>query len=272
MLILAIGIVGFVIIAFGGDNSEKAINKVEKLSNLAPGQKVTIPENSNWSNELSALDFEGNKEEFQIDPNNLTDNLSVSFIANYMNSNQTGQLDPITKDDLINTAVEYASNSSEYNPSLPTFKIVPDDGKWSIAVYGEWIGLILRAYKPVEAKNELEILNQFGVNQDPSRLGELKIVAESYESIALAFKNMPVPKTFEQSHTNMIIGMEAIAISLGDLALTVEDPVRALFALKKYTEGSQLFANSLQATIDYIKSAKIIYRQGDGGYYLLNGI
>lgn len=275
MAILAIALVFSVILIFGGEKADLAINKA---SNLVGGEKIKLPDNPNWNTELGALDFKSiatqnldtatSPEDFS----NLTDAVSVSLMSNYLALKQSGEYTLSDAEEIVNGALSYTDKATVYNIEIPKFKVIPDDGQRSVAVYGEWLGLMLKELRPTNAVNELEILEEAINKGDQSRIGELAKVVETYRQIISAMKSIPVPKTFQISHGDMIIGLEITTLAVEDFMLAFEDPFRSIVAMRKYQEGSELFSKNLQATIDYIKANKIAYRQGDGGYYLLYGI
>ena len=274
IFILTVALVVAVIIAFGREKSSGVINSV---NNLVAGEKISIPENPNWQNELGKTTANAELtqgEDGTSTQETTTDIVSRTFMSNYLALEQSGTLDDTSAQKLIDQTLDYIGKTSgSLNIETPKLNIVPDNGKQSIGEYGENLGMILKNNKPKKgAGDEFAILQEAMSKRDPKKIQELQGIVEFYEKMANEITKMPVPKTFVNAHTDIIIGTKAVILGLKEMKTVLDDPFRGLRGLQTYQEGGNLSFEAIKATLDFIKQNKIVYRQGTGGYYLLYGI
>lgn len=276
IFILTAALVVATIIAVGGEKSSEAISFG---SNLVAGEKVEIPEKANWQSELGTLNsFTDTTTDPQsgADPEKTeetaTDSISKSLISNYLTLKQNGSLNQESAQKLIDqtaTMAEGLQNSVVLEVKL---NVIIDGGAQTISNYGENLGRILRNNKPAEAKNEVQIITAALNSKDQSKINELDEIIAVYEKIAAELQKMPVPRTFVESHTDMVKGIKGIAFSLREMNNAFDDPIKSLASTELYGQSVTTFADSLNATKNFISRNKIIYKQGSGGYYLFHGL
>ena len=270
--IIIAALVVAVIIAFGRDTSSQAINLA---NNLVAGDKVSIPDNPNWQNELSGVSRNATSTQTedanQSDGSNLTDTISTTLMSNLMAMNQSGSLDDTSAQILINQSINYIGENNQ-TLLITQLNTIPDNGSQSIADYGENLGMVFKTNSPQEAKQELDIFAQALQSNDPSKIAELDSVIAVYQNIAYQLEKMPVPETFFKAHLDMTNGMIGLASSVAEMKLVFSDPVKSLAALQLYQNSSNTFTQALKATQGFIKQNNIAYKQGSGGYYLLYGL
>jgi len=271
IFILTLALVTSIIIAFGRDKGSTAINFA---SNLVAGEKVSVPENPNWQNELGDVSANTKLGELAEDDTEktVTDNVSISLISNYLAMKRSGTLTQESADKLFSQTLDYINKTGEKTIEIPKLNIIPDNGRQSIADYGENLGNILRNNKPKDSRNEMEIFQQILATKDPKKIDELQEAVYVYNKVLNDITKIPVPKTFVKAHTDIMIGMSAIILGLQEVKFVLNDPVRGLQGIQTYQQGGSLFIESIGATLEFIKQNKIIYKQGSGGYYLLYGI
>lgn len=270
IFILTVALVAAIIIAFGRDKSSEAINFA---SDLVAGEKVSIPENPAWQNELGEVtqNVEPVKIE-DITPETNTDTISKTLVSNYLVLKQNGTLDQTSAQNLVDQTASLV-DQLEGNVVLDIkLNVIPDNGSQTIIDYGENLGNVLKSNKPREVKNEMEIISVAVSSRDPSKIKELGPIITIYEKIANDLVKMPVPKTFVTAHLDMINGVKGIVIALKEIEGVFSDPVKSLSAMQLYQGSITTFTQPLQATRAFIYKNKIIYKQGSGGYYLLYGI
>ncbi len=270
IFILTVALVAAIIIAFGKDKSSEAINFA---SNLVIGEKVSVPENPDWQNELGEV--AKNIEPIKIEDTPLetnTDTISKTLVLNYLALKQNGTLDQETAQKLVDQTASLADQLGG-NVTLDTkLNIIPDNGSQTITNYGENLGNIFKSNKPREVKNEMDIISVAVSSRDPSKIKELDPIIAVYEKIVSDLVKMPVPKTFVLAHLDMTNGVKGIAMALKEMKTVFSDPIKSLSAMQLYQEGMTMFMQAKQATNAFINQNKIIYKQGSGGYYLLYGI
>jgi hypothetical protein len=273
ILIVIIALVAAVIITFGRDKSSTAINFA---SNLVAGEKVSIPENPNWQNELGGISASTTVAQTGEagEATSTTDIISQSLISNYLALKQSGTLDSTSAQNLVDQTANYINqaNNQVVQVTQKYLNIVADNGKQSITDYGENLGNILRNNKPKVVVDERQIITAAVSSKDQSKIDELDGVIAVYEKIVNDLIKMLVPKTFVKAHLDMINGTRGMIISLIEIKTIFSDPVKSLQAIQLYKDGATVSTQAMNATIVFIKKSGIIYEQGSGGYYLLHGI
>ena len=184
VFILTAALVVAVIVAFGRDKSSEAINFA---SNLVAGEKVSVPENPNWQNELSQV--KTNAEPAQIEsntstPETATDTISKTLMSNYLALKQSGTLDAASAQKLVDQTANFV-NQLGSNVVLDTkLNIIPDNGKQTITDYGENLGSILRNNKPAYEESEMDIVKKALETKDLKKLEELGQIINTFTEIS----------------------------------------------------------------------------------------
>ncbi len=272
IFILAAALVGSIIIAFGRDKSSQVINIA---NNLVAGDKVSLPENPNWQNELSGVNANADKvktEGATSAGQTVTDTASISLMSNYLALKQSGKLDDASAQKLIDQTTNYIAE----NTSVPINKIsasdlniVADNGKQSIMDYGENLGTIAKIKSRAAIQNDFGIITQAIQSGDQSKLNELDGVITSYKNIVSKLVKTPVPKTFVKAHLDIVNSTNSMVSALTEMKSALSDPFKGLAALQLYQSSINTLSQATSATISFIKQNNIIYKQDSGGYYLL---
>ena len=275
VFVLTGALVAATIIAFGKDKAGAAINYA---SNLVAGEKVSVPENPNWQNELSDVAPLSDQTQSSDTASqnsgeeNTTDTVSTALVSNYLALKQNGTLDQESAQKLIDQAASYVENSSFKKITAAELNIIPDNGKQTIADYGENLGNILRNNRPKEVKNEMQIVGAAVSSEDSSKINELDGIIVIYEKIANELTKMPVPRTFVKAHLDMVNGTKGAASALREIKIVFSDPIKSLQGMQLYQSSATIFAQALKATGIFLNQNKVAYKQGSGGYYLIYGI
>lgn len=274
IMIITLAFVIFVIVGFG---IEKSSDLVGSSDNLIAGEKILPPTNPNWQEDLDKLNIQ-NKDlsGTEVIPNRdtVTEALSITLASNILTHKQNNTLTERTALDLIDKSLDFVDSTA---PKTDSFKVsdlnvVPNNGQISIKQYGENLGLILKTSRPVNAKNEMQIIGDALQTNNPSKMNELDPVIMNYQNLNEKLVKMPVPQLFVEAHLDMVNGLNQIPSSLKEVKKVFADPMTGLMSLELYNGGVSLFASAISATVDFIKSNKVIYEQGSGGYFLLYGI
>ena len=274
VFVLTGALVAATIIAFGKDKAGSAINYA---SDLVAGEKVSVPENPNWQNELSDVAPLSDQTQSSDTASqnsgeeNTTDTVSTALVSNYLALKQNGTLDQESAQKLIDQAASYVENSSFKKITAAELNIIPDNGKQTIADYGENLGNILRNNRPKEVKNEMQIVGAAVSSEDSSKINELDGIIVIYEKIANELTKMPVPRTFVKAHLDMVNGTKGAASALREIKIVFSDPIKSLQGMQLYQSSATIFAQALKATAIFLNQ-NVAYKQGSGGYYLIYGI
>ena len=265
-----------VITVFG--NEKTNTNSGANLANtLTPGEKISLPQNPNWQNELGEVsqNTEGVQAKEEVGAGGeetATDTISKTLISNYLVLKQNGSLNQESAQKLVDQTANLASQLGGEVTLETKLNIIEDNGKQTMIDYGENLGNILRNNKPQEVKNELEIISSAVNSRDPSKTEELNTIIAVYEKSAEDLIEMPVPQTFVKAHLDMVNGIIGMAMALKEMKTVFSDPIKSLSSMQLYKEGLTIFIQAKQATNVFIIKNNIVYKQGSGGYYLLYGI
>jgi len=273
VFIITAALVVAIIITFGKDKSSTAINFA---SNLVAGEKVTIPENKNWQNELLGVVPNTTivQEEADSSENTVTDTVATTLVSNYLALKQNDSLTGESAQKLINQTIDYVEKTGTKPVKITEsqLNIVPDNGKTSISQYGENLGMIFKNNKPKDPKTTIDIVTRAIQSNDPAKMGEINNIITVYEKIVDDLIKMPVPKTFIKVHLDVINSIKNCTLALKEMKRGLDDPFKSLTNMGLYQKSITTLVRAIQATNNYITQNKIFYKQGSGGYYLLYGI
>ena len=274
VFILIAALVVAIIVAFGKDKSSQAINFA---SDIVAGDKILVPENPNWQDELSGVATNiklAQTETSTSTKETATDTISRTLISNYLALKQNGNLNSTSAQELVDKTISYIGESGGRVAEIfeSQLNIVADNGKQSITDYGENLGNISIRNKPLGTKNEIGVIMKVVQSQDSSQINELSDIIATYKKITGELIQMPVPKTFVRAHIDLVNGVGGIAQALIEIKNVSNDPVSGLVALQIYVKNATLLASVKKAVVDFISQNNISYKQNSGGYYLLYGI
>lgn len=272
LFILTGALVASIVIAFGRDKGSQVINVAQ---NLVAGEQISLPQNPEWQKELGSVTADikpALPSSESVSEQTTTDAVSTSLISNYLALKQNDQLNPESAQKLVDQSLEYIEKTADPKIKASDLKIITDNGRQTIAEYGENLGLILKKNKSSGSENEIAIIEEIIKAQDPEKIDELQGAINTYEKIATDLKKMPVPQIFVKAHIDTVNGMLGIVLGLKEVQQVLIDPFRALNGLRIYQEGGTLFTSAIQASSKFITQNNILYKQGSGGYYLLYGI
>ncbi|MEK7634898.1 MAG: hypothetical protein AAB446_00455 [Patescibacteria group bacterium] len=271
VFIVVAALVFAIIIAFGRDKSSVVINVA---SNLVTGDKISIPENPAWQEELLKANAKAEKVQIENSTSTeetVTDKASIGLISNYLALKQNNKLDSTSAQKLIDQTILYVGQASSPGTKIARsdLKIIPDNGSQSITSYGENLGNIARTKSPAEINKDVALIVALLKSDDQSKLKELDTVITGYKNIVNTLLKMPVPETFVKAHLDIINGTNDMTSALMTVKNVSTDPLKAITSLQLYQTGLTTLTQATSAVITFIKQNNIIYKQGSGGYYLL---
>jgi hypothetical protein len=273
ILIVCAGLVTGIITASG--DRETAATLTAGL--LSKGPQVNIPKNDTWQKDLSPLILKQN--DFSTveasSTSNVTDRVSESLMANYISLRQSGNLNDTSAQILIEQAVKFSETGSTIQVTYTTGNIIvsPDNSKAAITTYGAELGNVFKTNKSAQTKSEILLFSQILESQDKSRISELKDAASIYRHIIASIRNIKVPSSYSAHHIEVLNNLDKIASSIDDMALIFDDPIRSMQAIGTYEAGYAGFSSAInKIRFQIIKTDKVIYKQGESGYYLYYGL
>lgn len=268
LLLITTSFVVFTVLVFGKKNTA---GQQILSSTLRAGDKVDLPNNSNWQNVLTTSDVSENLTA-PTSTSDVSDQISISLISNYLQLKQSDALTPENTQKILDVTTNSILNSNQSQIISAELNIIPDNGRQTIVNYAEDLGKVFKENRPKEVKNEIQIITKALESGDEKNLLEINSIIQVYDTLILDMKSMYVPKTFQKSHLDMVNGLIHISTSLKSIKDTYNNPFGSVSALSSYQNGVNVFLVARKATVDFIIKNKINYEQGSGGYYLLYGI
>lgn len=277
IIVLTIGIVVALVLIF---NQSKVEQGRKSLNNLIAGEKISLPENPNWQQDLGSV---SNLNTNILNPSSktnsststketLTDVVSRSLMSNYLMMKQNGTLDATAAQSIVENSAKYVQAMQSEKIAISGLNLIPDNGEKTMTEYGDRLGNILRQYKNQSKLNEMDIIKESVQNRDPEKIKDLGKISLIYMQIANDLKKMPVPNKFARAHIDIVNGLYGMSSSLNNMQIIFEDPMQGLTAMQNYQTSGTGYLQAIRAIVEFLNTNKISYKQGTGGYYLLHGI
>lgn len=269
-MIIVAALVVSVIIIFGREKSGAAINFA---NNLMVGDKVSMPENTDWERELGKLESITKIAATEAtSTETTTDVVSRTLMSNYLALKQSGLLNDESVQPIIDKTMEFIKKDEAILVTESQLNVVNDNGRISMAQYGDDLGNIFKKRKGEGLGNELEALSALISSKNTSKAEELENIALNYEGIGNELVKMSVPKTFIKVHLDIVNNIRNISSALKKMGTILNDPIGGLVAIQQYQNSAVTFVQAVRAVNDFITQNNIVYKQGSGGYYLFYGI
>lgn len=269
--IITVGLVTSIIIALGRDKASTAINYA---GNIVAGNKVTLPENPEWQNDL-VLTNDTILEEQPLatsTQDTLTDTVSKTVLGNYLLLKQNGTLNQQSAETLVDQSIGII-NSQQDSIAKPVLNITSDNSLGAIEAYGDKLGTIFKINLPSNPETDFGPFIQGAIQEgNPEKLAELQVSIDLHNQVADELTSMLVPKMFADAHTNMIIGIRTSALGLEKIKTLMGDPLLGFVGLQMFQNGKETLYRSVSSVILSINQSGVVYKQGTGGYYLTHGI
>lgn len=277
IIVLTIGIVVALVLIF---NQSKVEQGRKSLNNIIAGEKISLPENPNWQQDLGSisnlntniLNSSSSTDSSSSTNETLTDVVSRSLMSNYLMMKQGGKLDATTAQNIVDNSAKYVQAMQTEKVTVSGLNLIPDNGEKTVIEYGDRLGNILRLYKNQSKLNEMDIIKESVQSRNPDKIKDLEKIALIYMQIANDLKKMPVPNKFARAHIDVVNGLYGMSDSLTSMQSIFEDPMRGLTSMQSYQQSGTTYIKSIQAIVEFLIKNKISYKQGAGGYYLMHGI
>lgn len=279
VFIICSALVISIILSFGKKSTTIAIRELGEggLLSKGPGLDTKIPENQNWQADLSPFTLKSSEVNALVasSTTNLTDKVSQSLMANYLSLRESGNLNNTSADMLINQALEFTEASSVSTSKYSTANILvsPDNSQAAISAYGSELGRIFKINKSAQNRNEMRLFYEIIQSGNKSRISELKDIASTYKQTAEAIRSIRVPSDYISLHLDMLNNLNEIGNSVDEMAVIFDDPMRSIRGVGGYQSSFISFAGVIdKIRLKILKESKVVYKQGESGYYLYYGI
>lgn len=179
-------------------------------------------------------------------PDTLTGKMGIDFMQNIILAKGYGPFGS-SQEEIIDKTIDNLSQEAVYDLyDTPDVIIMSEWGDMDIVNYANSVaGTIMKNNVP-NAKSEIVILKDLLVNEDTSRLTELKSLAEGYRLNRDDILNIPVPTFLVKEHLDLINTINAIHQDITAMTLAIDDPAITLISLKRYQEDAEGLGYAMQ--------------------------
>jgi hypothetical protein len=268
ILILASALVTGIILASGKNSTQS--NREQVVALKTPEVKLSAQNVGDWKKDLSVLPASNNISTTSNET--LTDQVGQSLVANYLALKQQGTLDSDSAQTLIDQTEKFIDNASQSKYTSANIVISNDNSAAAIKTYGSAVGSALKINTPSQPKNEGAIFVEMIKNKDADLAEDLRDIARVYGNIAGSLLKIPVPSSLSSMHLKTINSLQGLAESVDTMSRAQEDPLKSLQGINLYSTSHASFVESLSEIKMGINRKGVIYKQGEGGYYLFFGI
>ena len=225
---------------------------------------VNTNSNSNWQASLDAVQAQsGTSLPAAPDQNvvngllqaaqssNLTDTISRTLLVNITNAKQQGLGDDIpTQTQIVNTAMsQINATASPKNYTAADLDVVTTTSA-SQHDYGNAVMSLLIQNSNGEYAKTMMIIDDVTSKNDGTELVQLPALQKKYQLIAKGLAALPVPKTLEPFHLELVNDYQNLAASYTAMQTLISDPIGGLAGLQQYNtltqDAGQMFINIAQ--------------------------
>ncbi len=170
----------------------------------------------------------------------LTDTFSKNFFALYLSAEQAngGSLTA----DQINAIADQALGQLESSVApAPDFKTAVDikvsgSGPEALKAYAANAEAIISTYDQPLPENQLQYLQDYLTNSDPSALANLAKISTFYQDVATGLAAIPVPQELATKHLALVNSLARVGWEIGDFSRVNTDPLAAMIALDQHPQ------------------------------------
>lgn len=179
---------------------------------------------------------------------NLTEGVSQTLFAKYIQARKDGSSgDSQTQEQLVQDSIANANVPLRGKMYTIADLTVTNNENETIKTFANTSVRIMRAYPDATFAETVRALSIAIDNNDPRAKERLLTIGRAYQNTARDLAKVPVPESYAQIYLKCINVLENAGASFEDMAVVIEDPVRAVAGLKNYnimiTIGTEFFAN-----------------------------
>ncbi len=167
---------------------------------------------------------------------NLTTQVGRTLLVSLSNANAQGLGSDIpTQEQLI----AEATAQLDAQASGPAYAVgdlqITVQSSASVRAYGNAIMKALNAHGGASAQNTYLAIGAITDSQNAAAIAELKTIGAAYRALAEAIAETPVPQTYSPLHLQLANDFAAIAASYPDMQTMLDDPLRGLAGVQRYS-------------------------------------
>jgi len=184
---------------------------------------------------------------------NVTDTISRSLLVNLTSAESQGMGSDIpTQDQLVTQALaQIPSTPSNITPYTSDDLTIVNDSTAALHDYGNAVMNIFLTDSDQEYAKTLVIIDAITTSNDESKVPLFQPIKKKYQLIATALAAVPVPKTLEPFHLELVNDYIKLAANYDGLSMLVSDPIEGLTSVQQYNsltqDAEQMFINIAQS-------------------------
>lgn len=205
----------------------------------------------------------------------LTDVFAQNFFALYISAEQSngGSLSDDQIDALAQQALTQLSSSVTPAPDFKTAAeiTVSGSGPAALVAYAVAAQQVLAAHGTQLPESELQYLQDYLNNADPSTLAHIQQIAAAYQDTAAGLAVLPVPQEAAAAHLALVNALARLGETSTDFSHVDTDPLAAMMALQLYPQDVTDMIGAF-STLDQIfanENVSIPAGQPGAGFYSL---
>jgi hypothetical protein len=257
-------------------NSDKPIPPEDQVSIFARYDSSTSTPTADWKKQFFAetgsstivVKNSSNDQTTSNEELTATDRLGRDFLTQYAMLHQAGLANnnavvSSTVANLLNQDYLTENLYKEYSEKDVRLSSVSDDA--SLRVYGNKVGLLLKAYSPEKDDAVIALEGMQGKNDDASTI--LKKHAADYQTVLNNLLAMSVPISMAKPHIGLVNGASQMVYIATSLSGAKTDPLQAITSLKTYESAFKLISMSIIYIKSNLAEKNISYTETEGGSY-----
>jgi len=155
---------------------------------------------------------------------------------------------PVSAETIVNDVNQYI-NSRLLNDEIITLErinIYSNNSELAVRKYGNAVAELMYAYPvPENIRDEMTILNDALLKNNPEILGELKTIIAAYETMLEGMLTIPVPSDFATEHLALTNVYQSLIVDLGAFSGVFDDALPTLVRLRRYPEDADRLYTSI---------------------------
>ncbi len=190
-------------------------------------------------------------------PTTVTEALGMDFLSRFADLKQANLLN---NTDIVNQTVDNML-STDLNPAKPkTYSesdliVAMSTNTTSLGAFSDALANLIDSY--AATTSEVEILQVFTTNNDPSILYELRPIIAEQKRIIAGILAIPVPQTLVNDDVNLLNGMSTLEAASESLYAADTDAVRGLVGSSLHADGAQAVSDALSAIYQALESSGV---------------
>ncbi len=181
----------------------------------------------------------------------LTDTFAQNFFTLYIAAEQANN-GSLTNDQINAVAAQAMQELTSSATPTPDFKTTADitvagSGATALVAYANNAAQVIAAHAAVLPESELQYLQDYMDDSDPTALQHIKQIAGSYHDTAVGLAALSVPAELQQTHLALVNALYRISQDANDFSNVDSDPLTTMLALEQYPQTVVELANTFGA-------------------------